>query len=301
MEDFLQAPEAGDAPIAKSDAPWVKRIQYKSGKTPEGFADAALPEQVKAGFGYYDKEQQANFAIHGFTASIVAVLSGVSGTVPNGTRYDNYWSSLVQDTRSQKLAVFLGSGDSRVTVASGIYNDFKAGLPDGVGYMKYAVVYIHETKECALMQLTASFEGAIKEAIATKTGQNPAKINLFNLFELSTKFWAVRFSGEFTKRNRDGVAWNKKGDMFFYPLLDAGVVLAEKFPVLAEISAQVDAYIRAGQEFFNKKDDRKAPATQAQHATPQGGFSAPLAAPPMGDPFPTYSDAPPVVEDDLPF
>ena len=315
MEDFLQKPQVEDAPVSKSEKPWAKQIEYRSGKTPEGFAVAALPENVKAGFTYYDKDQKASFQVTGFTASIIAILSGVSGTVPNGQRYDNYWSSLVADTRTQKLSVFLGSGDNRVTIASGIYNDFKATLPDGVNYMKFAVVYIHETKECALMELTASFENSIKEAIAAETGQNPARINVFNLFELSSKFWAVRFSGSFTKRNRDGVAWAGKGDMFFYPELKAGVVMAEKFPVLTDISGQVDAYIEAGQKYFatsqsNQPRESFRPTQSQLDQADAMGFVNPATAPRAlstaptygGNPFPT--EAPPVMEGeeiDLPF
>jgi len=316
MSDFLQKPDAEDAPKSSSQAPWLKKIEYRSGKTPEGFAAAALPEQVKAGFIYYDKDQKATFQLTGFTASIVAILSGVSGTVPAGNnRYDNYWSSLVMDTRTQGLNVYLGSGDNRVTIASGIYNTFKADLPDGVGYMKFAVCFLHETNECVLMELTASFENSIKEAIAAQTGQNPAKINVFNLFELSSKFWAVRFSGSFTKRTRDGVAWNGKGDMFFYPSLVAGVVMAEKFPMLSEISEQVTAYVDAGQKYVSVP---KTPAQeQSEQQARETAFSQPKhqnggidfakrmgnnsSFPPIVDvPFP--NEEPPTVEgDDIPF
>ena len=304
MEDFLQKPDAGDAPVSKSEKPWAKQIVYRSGKTPECFATSAETEQVKAGFTYYDKEQKANFQLTKFTASIVTILSGVSGTVPNGVRYDNYWSSLVADTRTQKLSVFLGSGDNRVTVASGIYNDFKASLPAGVNYMKFAVVYLHETNECALMELTASFENAIKEAIAAQTGQNPARINVFNLFELSSKFWAIRFTGGFTKRNREGVAWSGKGDMFFYPALSSGVVLAEKFPVLTEISGQVDAYIEAGQKYFASSNTPAPSESAVNPATAPSSATATASTFGGGNPFPT--EAPPVwseapATDDVPW
>lgn len=273
MEDFLQKPEAADAPTSSGNAPWTKRINYKSGKTPEGFAANAEPEQVKAGFTYYDKDQKATFQVTSFTASIVAILSGVSGTVPNGARYDNYWSSLVQDTRSQKLSVYLGSGDNRVVIASGIYNQFKASLPDGVGYTKTAVCYIHETQECVLIELSAAVENAIKESIASHTGQNPARINLFNLFELSSRFWAVRFSGSFTKRNREGGAWNGKGDMFFYPQFQAGVVLAEKFPILTQISNDVDTYVESGQRYLNQAGGGAAQSQPAASAPSTSGTS----------------------------
>lgn len=295
MEDFLQKPEASDAPTSKASAPWAKKIMYKSGKTPEGFAETAQPVQVKAGFSYYDKEQRAEVRVQGFTASIVAMLSGVSGTVPNGQRYDNYWSSLVQDTRMQKLSVFLGGGDNRVTIASGIYNDFKAGLPDGVGYAKFAVCYLHEMGECALIELSAALENSLKEAIANQTGQNPARINLFNLFDLSTKFWAVRFSGKFTKRTREGGAWSGKGDMFFYPTLEAGVVLTEKFPVLSEISEQVTAYVDAGQKYFSAGNKPGQQEQQPEYTAPPPAQAAP------SDPFfPTEEPATAETED-LPF
>lgn len=287
MEDFFQKPEQGDATSSKSTAPWTKKVQYRRGKTPEAFAEQADPEQVKAGFTFYDKDQKVNFQLTGFTASLVAILSGVSGTVPNGSRYDNYWSSLVADTRDQQLSVFLGSGDNRVIIAKGIYNQFKADLPDGVKYRKFAVVYIHETKECALFEMSAAFENSIKEAIAAETGQNPAKINVFNLFDLSSKFWAVRFSGSFTKRTKDGVGWNGKGDMFFYPHLKAGVVLAEKFPVLSEISEQVTAYIQAGQKWFD--GGQKPHTSQADEAAGQAARVEAFATPselPKATPLP---------------
>ena len=163
--------------------------------------------------------------------------------------------------------------------------------------MKFAVVYIHETKECALMELTASVENSIKEAIAAQTRQNPARINVFNLFELTTKFWAVRFSGKFTKRNRDGAAWTGKGDMFFYPELVAGVVLTEKFPVLADLSEQVTAYVEAGQKYY---DGQKAAPAQPPAQGSANGFSQPVIAPPMNaDAFPT--EEPPVEIEDMPF
>lgn len=306
MEDFLQKPEATDAPSASSTAPWTKRINYKSGKTPEGFAATAEPEQVKAGFTYYDKDQGAKFQVTGFTASIVAILSGVSGTVPNGTRYDNYWSSLVQDTRSQKLSVYLGSGDNKVVIASGIYNDFKAGLPDGVGYTKTAVCYIHETKECVLIELSAAVENVIKEAIANETGQNPARINLFNLFELSTKFWAIRFKGAFSKRTREGVAWSGKGDMFFYPQLQAGVVSTEQFPILLQISTEVDKYVESGQRYLSQGQQAQT-TNHEQPSQSASNFAPPVKAPALSSAnnFPT--EAPPAWTevagdgDDLPF
>lgn len=303
MEDFLQQPDKEDAPVQKNKAPWQRRVEYKSGKVQEAFAATATPAQIKAGFSYYDKEAKASIHLNGFTASIVAVLSGVSGTVPNGPRYDNYYSSLVQDTRIQKMAVYLGSGENKVLVAKGIYNDFKHELPNGVGYMKFAVCYLHEENMCVLMELTASFENAIKEAIADKTGQAPSRINLFNLFELSSKYWAVRFNGNFMKRNRDGGAWTGKGDMFFYPELVAGVVLTEKFPVLSEISQQVSDYVAAGQSYFaNKKQEPSQSDAIPQNPTErQGAREYPRTAPSSDDFFPTEEPKAPIETEDLPF
>lgn len=51
MTSDFEQPTAQDVPTRiGTDVPWKKRFDYKSGKTPQGFADDAIPEKVNAGF-----------------------------------------------------------------------------------------------------------------------------------------------------------------------------------------------------------------------------------------------------------
>lgn len=271
MDFQFEKPTAEDAPktIGK---PWTVKLEYRSGKTPEAYADQASPEKAKAGFTFYRSETAEKGYLPPFKCALLGVYSGVSGAVPNGTRFDNYWSNFVKDTRTDTIRVQLGSGDNSVTIAEGIYNDFKHTLPTGVSYTKFAVVYLFATGEVATLELSASLELALKETIAKETGKKPAQINLFNLFELVNRFWGFGFTGRFTMRQKDGAGWDGKGDMFFYPELTAGIVTSDMVPVLPELAQQVSDYIDATQEYFSKgkKDSAQLVATNPEHTqTPQ--------------------------------
>ena len=125
------------APV-KADRPWSKRVTYKSGKTPQGFAAAATPEQVSAGFSYYDSQAAQKIEMTEFVGFVVATLSGVSGTVPDGSRYINYFSSLVYDTRTDPIRVFMQGAERPIT--QGIYKELD--LPAGVNYTQYLMMCI---------------------------------------------------------------------------------------------------------------------------------------------------------------
>lgn len=309
MNDFFETPTAEDAPKGSASYPWTKFVEYKSGKTPQGFANAATPDQVNAGFSYYDKEKAETVHISKMAASIIAVLSGVQGTVPDGTRYLNYYSNLVQDTRTQMIDVRLGYGENSVVIASGIYNEFKVTLPQGVGYSKYAILYLHDTQDCVAVRLTAGLETALQEAIAAETKQKPNRVNLFDIFQITGRFWAFRFSGVFAKRTKDGEEWAGHGDMFFYPELKAGIVTADNFPDLLTLQAAVESYVEGWQL---DKQSKKKSTPAAKQDTPQqlqeSSYRLPYSSmmPKSSDPFPTLADepAPGVLEgegDDLPF
>ncbi len=246
MDFQFEKPTAEDAPKTISK-PWAVKLEYRSGKTPEAYADQATPEKAKAGFTFYRSETAEKGYLPPFKCALLGVYSGVSGAVPNGTRFDNYWSNFVKDTRTDTIRVQLGSGENSVTVAEGLYNSFKADLPTGVTYTKYAVVYIFETREVAALEISASFETALKESIGAEMNRKPEQVNLFNLFELSTRFWGFGFDGQFTERQKDGKPYEGKGDMFYYPVLTCGIVTAEKFHQLPELAAQAGAYIDAYQ------------------------------------------------------
>lgn len=256
MDNFqFEQPTQNDIPKGGASYPWVRFIEYKSGKTPAAFAADATPDKVNAGFSYYDKDTQQTVHFEKLTATIVAVLSGVQGTIPDGSRYINYHSNLVQDTRTQTIDVRMGYGESSVLVASGIYQNFKQDLPQGVGYAKYAILYDHTYGQCVAMRLTSGLETALKEAIASETKQNAARVNLFDLFQVKGRFWAFHFGGSFTKRTKEGELWTGAGDMFFYPELRAGITTAEKFPVLAELENAVPEYIESYQAKKGQKSN----------------------------------------------
>lgn len=309
MDFQFEKPTAEDAPKTISK-PWAVKLEYRSGKTPEAYADQATPEKAKAGFTFYRKETSERGYLSPFKCALLGVYSGVSGAVPNGSRFDNYWSNFVRDTRTDTLVVKLGSGENSVTIAEGLYNDFKHELPSGVTYTKYAIVYVFETKELAALEISASLETALKESIGAQLSRKPKQVNLFNLFELVNRFWGFGFAGRFTMRQKDGAGWDGKGDMFFYPELTAGIVTSDMVPVLPELAQQVSDYIDATQEYFSKvkKDSASAAATNPEPTqTPQPtrmetAKAAMAAAGFVPDPsFPTHE--PPVMPegDDLPF
>lgn len=260
-----------EAPVAANTAPYVRYIQYKSGKTPEAFAKNAKPEDVKAGFSYYDKEAGQSVRLDKFTACVVAVVSGVTGTVRNGDYYDNYFSNYVFDTRIQVLNV-RQRGIQKV-LYSGLYNDIKGGFPQGVGYTQFLIAYIVETKEVVSIELTTGLSAAIQRCIAETTGTSAKKVNLFHLCDLSTQFWCFSFLPEFEKRNKEGEAYAGKGEMYFMPKIQAFVVRAEKSPesveMLNSIAYEVRMYIDATQERIKAKTDNEEQEGQTPVSEPQ--------------------------------
>lgn len=301
--NFFEQPTPTDAPKGGASHPWVRFIEYKSGKTPAAFAADATPDQVKAGFSYYDKDTQQTVHLEKFTGTIIAMLSGVQGTVPDGTRYINYYSNLVADTRYQIIDVRMGYGENSVLVSSGIYQDFKKELPQGVGYAKYAILYDHASGDCVAMRLTVGLEQSLREAIAAETKQAPARVNLFDLFQIQGRFWAFHFGGKFTKRTKVGELWKGAGDMFFYPELKAGITTSQNFPVLAELEAAVPAYLEADQAAKAKKKQGDTPPATST-SVPAQKLPPPANNPqPQHDPF-AGMEAPPVGTlegEDLPF
>lgn len=297
MDNFFEQPTQNDIPKSGASYPWVRFIEYKSGKTPAAFAADASPEQVKAGFSYYDKETQQTVHLEKFTGTIIAMLSGVQGTVPDGARYINYYSNLVADTRYQIIDVRMVYGESSVLVASGIYQDFKKDLPQGVGYAKYAIIYDHASGDCVAMRLTAGLDQSLREAIAAETEQSPARVNLFDLFQIQGRFWAFHFGGKFTKRTKEGEPWNGAGEMFFYPELKAGITTSQKFPALADLEAAVPAYLEADQAAKAKKKHGDTGAT-AQKLPPPANNNQPQHDPFAGMEAPTVGT---LEGEDLPF
>jgi len=281
------------APV-KADRPWTRRITYKSGKTPAGFAAKATPADVSAGFSYYDTQAAQKVEVPEFVAFIVATLSGVSGTVPDGQKYVNYFSSLVYDTRTDPIRVFMQGAER--PIAQGIYKQLD--LPAGVNYTQHLICYIPADDETVSIELTAGLQNAVKRAIGEACNVRPGKVSLFNLCDLSTEFWGIRFSGEFDKRDKEGNEW-KTGEMYFMPKLSAGVVTMTKNPELVGIlNEKADAVRTYCNGYADELRSAEPVAQPTQTATP-----APTTARPPSNatqvPFPTTEPA--GVADDLPF
>lgn len=269
-QTIFEKPGQGDAPVSTSNAPYTKFFNYKSGKTPEAFAANASPEQVKAGFSYYDKEAKQVVQLSEFTGCVVAVLSGVTGTVKEGDYYQNYYSNLIFDTRSEFLSVRCFGVDR--PLFSGLYKDIKPNLPQGVGYAQFLICYIPQTQETVALELTTGLQMAIVRAISEATQTPAKKINLFNLCELTTKFWCFQFTREFEKRTKDGEPYAGKGEMYFIPKINVFVVKSDKHPdlvgMLNTIAGEVRDFVSNSQERFWKPERTPQPANTGDEHFP---------------------------------
>lgn len=300
MDDFFQTPTAQDAPAAKATTPWTLWINYRSGKAGEAFAADATPEQVKAGFSYKDKETGEYPRLENFSCSIVAMVAEVSGQVElkSGTKV-RYWSNPVFDTRDQVFNVMKEASEG--PAFSGIYDSFKPDLPNGVKYGKKLIVWVYELQTLASLDLTMTLETALVDAIAasTKVDERGKKGLIFNLCQISTKFWSFKFTGEFTKKTKDGGGWNGKGEMFFAPVLSVGVATSDN-PKAAHLPGCATLVT----EYVNAIQDRVWNATPAETVrkkqySPANDIRAQSQNAAMENPFP--ENAPPDNSDDLPF
>ena len=286
-----------NAPVSSGgNRPWAIRLEYKSGKVSEGFAAGATPQQAKAGFSYYDKDAGQTVAVGEFTFYIVAALSGISGVTKDGDRYQNWYSSLVYDTRTQPISVWMQGVDR--PVETGFYRDLKDKMPMGVGFRQVLICFDYQKKELAALSLTVGLSAQIQRAIGAACNTPANKISLFNLCDLSTQFWGIQFSGKFEKKTKDGDEWNGKGEMFFQPELLAGVATAAKAPELVEeLNGHAEAvrqYVTATVERIQQAPTAAGPATQpaATGRTPESN-ARPVAVPADDANFPS--------DDDLPF
>lgn len=195
--------------------PWKHRLQYKSGKIDEAFAEVATPEKVKAGFTFYNKETAEIVRLNEFDAIVVRVMAGVSGTTMSGEKYVGWFSNLVDDTRTDVIQVRV-QGVERVQ-ASGLYSEIKNDLPQGVGFCQYLICYIPSIKETVALQLTVGLSHHLRACIASATNSPIKKVNLFGLCSLSSQYWGFSFAGGFKKTDKDGAIYSGKGQMYFMP------------------------------------------------------------------------------------
>lgn len=263
MHNIEEGDQPVGAPVKGAVTPWTLKLEYKSGKTPEGYVADATPEKAKAGINYYDKEAKERIQIkQELTCCIVAVLSGVSGTVRDAQdKYYNYSSNLIRDTRYDVLNVWLQGAPK--PVYTGIYNDFKKSLPEGVGYTRFLICYVPELDQLISFELTVGLGMAVEAAIAVACGKKTKEISLFNLCDL-TQFWVVKFANEFDKMTKDGTPWDGKGEMYFIPKTRAFVVTPtgknpELYAKLEGFAKEVDEYLVAKQIRIKSFGDETSP------------------------------------------
>lgn len=307
MSNPFDAPTA--PPTSSSfETPWDFRLEYKSGKVQEAFGKVATPEQISAGFSYYDKEAAQKFSLANFTCIVVAPLAGVQGVTKDGERYMNYYSNLVKDTRTDFFQVRIQGIDK--VQHEGIYADFKAQLPQGVGFTQVFHVYVVELKKYFAMALTVGLQNHLKAVIGKATNTKPEKVSLFGLCDLSSQYWGFRFTGNFHKCDKEGSEWNGKGDMYFMPEATCFTInrkpeTADWFELLDGASDKVNEYLVKSQDWIMKPrtPDSEAKQPQAPTHTPNTRFEAPPAMPgsfPNVEP-PIQEESAPVGVDDLPF
>lgn len=280
-------------PAPKKSYPWNKRISYKSGKVAQAFAGKAVPEDVKAGFSYYDSDIKTNVSLESFRAVVVASLCGIAGVTKDGDRYLNYYSNLVNDTRSDLLEVRCQGIDR--ALHTGLYSDIKHDVPQGVGYTQVLICFIPEYDQFMSVNLTVGLQHHLKKAIATATNTPVKKINLFGLCDLTSQYWGFRFTGEFSKVDKDGAAWSGQGEMYFMPECDAFVVNETpetkwQFDILNQGHTDCTNYVQNEQDriYGAKEATPRATAPAQEYTAPAQEYTAPA---PVSNatqvPFPT--------------
>jgi len=238
-------------PSQKRIYPWQQRVNYKSGKVAQAFALQARPEDVKAGFSYYDNDIKENVAMPTFRAVVVASLSGVAGVTKDGDHYSNWFSNLVKDTRDDIIEVRCQGIDK--PQYTGIYADIKPELPQGVSYTQVLICYIPEHDCCMSINLTVGLQNHLRTAIAKATNTPVKKINLFSLCDLTSQYWGFQFTGEFEKIDKEGYSWKGQGEMYFMPECTVFTINQKpgteaQFDLLNAAHEACEAYVKAEQD-----------------------------------------------------
>ena len=288
----FDAPPAGATPLSGYDRPLS--IEYRSGKIPQGLAGATTSEWMQTekaegrlGLVYYDKEQEVRRTLPAMTFILLEVYAGVSG-------YDKenkikYWSNRVKDTRFEPMRIYCSA--SKGPIAVGLYAALKNTMPaDAKPYAKYhkfAVAYCRELDKVVEIEMSAQFEFAMQKGIARADAATGRKTNWEKVFTLglcdNDHIWGFYWSGEFTRAGAKGEDYDGKGDLYFQPVVAAGLVTPTKYPDIHAKCVDLQMQERERYKAFKAKDA----AEQAAQAAPAPQQEA--------------APAPPDLNDDLPF
>lgn len=259
----------------QNSRPYTGYLEYRSGKTPASFAAQAQPDQVSAGFSYYDKDANTRIKLDAFRAIIVGQAFGVAGVTKLGDRFTNYYSNLVADTRTDPMRVFIRG--INFPQYSGLYKDIKPALPQGVGFQHYLCVYIPEIDQLMLISLTMALSEHIRECIVESASRAlgrklpSSRVNMFGLCDLSQSFYMLKFTGQFVKKNKENQLWNNNGEMYFLPEVEVkSVVGDEQIKFLEQQAVRFGNWLFAdiARNVDAMKSDRNAQVQPAADATP---------------------------------
>lgn len=326
MEDFLTAPPEGALDTAELE--YLPQVNYKSGKTPEQYvkhATESLNDDVLAGrvgFYIYDREKKEQKTILNPAFVVLSVYAGIDG-FDGDTRY---WSNRVKDTRYDELRVFSSAsftwnGDKKTykTIAEGRYETLKGKLPQGAKFTIFLVVMLVQTDEVVEIKTTAAVTRGLENALKA-TGQK--RTFLLGLSD-NDHIWGFRQTG-FAPITKEGEPYAGKGEMFWAPVFQAGIIDPSKSLALHTKACQAqDAEHRRHAAFIAADQKRRALSADAAGAEYQAaekayygeptpkpaqtvtGINTHVTASAAASVFPTTAQTPPRVEptadNDLPF
>jgi hypothetical protein len=288
--------------------PWLYTVGYKSGKTPQAFAQAAKIEDVNGGFNYYDQNVGDRVKYDYFTAYIADIVYMVTGTVPDGDKYMNFYSNPVKDSRTQNVRVYMqGSREIQYSGTVNFDSETKTwsiggkALQQGIGLTMFFVCVLHGTGEVFLLEATSKVSSAMKKAIAAPLNQEPKKVRLYTLCDMTSQVYAVKFEDAFVKVDKEGQPYTGKGDMFFEPVLKIGKYTQKPesqafFDMIHNVAESVRLYVDSLQH--SKPDTAPAPSAVGDSTRQEPAGMTPPDAPlfPESAPVATQSNG-----DDLPF
>lgn len=265
MQDFFDAPPEG-AVVESAAKMQFLTLAYKPMKTPENFAASVTAQLIaearskgRFGFSYYDREEKAVKPLENLSFVALGVVMAVSGVEKTASGdYVNWFGSRVMDTRTDSMAVWNGGEKPAFT---GLYSEIKPHLPKGISATPYIVAYCLGLDR--LIELPASsFVGReIQRGIAAADAKVSGKMRDYNrisIFALGSDDYLWGFShapNAFGRQTADGEPYAGKGDMYFAPQFNCGIVQAPKSPELHAKCSELQDEFRA---YMNKRKEYQA-------------------------------------------
>lgn len=227
FETPTEAPKSGSG-VSRF---WRYEINFFAGKTPANLTRTTTAEASGACFRCYDTEAKQSFNETGLTFYVADVVEQIQGALPDGDRYINYFSNPVHDKREQPFSVRI-KGIPKVQ-ATGLHKYDKTAkshtvggvaMPQGVRPQMQFLCWCKELEAPVLLNLSALLAGQVRKAIAAQTHTDARRVSLYGLNNLTTEIWAFKLGGEYDGVNHDGDPYAGKGDKFWLPGVQCGIM-----------------------------------------------------------------------------